>query len=152
MPHLAELTRPDLIFPGLAGTDTPSILRELSQRLQATGRVASAETVFERLFEREQLQSTGIGHGVAIPHCKLVELPDVLVAVGIADQGVDFAAVDGKPVRLFFLVVSPARSPAAHLQSLASISKWVKKDDHVSRLLEMNDAGAIHDFIRQQPA
>ena len=148
MPSLESLTSPELVFPALQATDGAGILRELAEKIAARSAVGDAETLFQRLWEREQLGSTAIGHGVAIPHCKLNGLPRVLVAVGISRGGVDFGATDGKPVRLFFLVASPSRSPAEHLQSLAAISKWVKGEGHVARLLALDDAGSIAAAIR----
>jgi fructose-specific phosphotransferase system IIA component len=149
VPSLEALTSAELIFPDLSGTDASSILRELAERLERRGVVSDAAALFERLWEREQLGSTGIGHGVAIPHCKLNSLGRVLVAVGIAGHGVDYGAVDQQPVRLFFLVISPSRAPAEHLQSLASISKWVKADRHVERILGLGSPEEILSLIRE---
>lgn len=148
MPSLESLTSPNLIFPDLQATDGAGVLRELAEKIASNGPVGEAETLFQRLWEREQLGSTAIGQGVAIPHCKLNGLPRVIVAIGISRSGVDFGAGDGKPVRLFFLVASPSRSPAEHLQSLAAISKWVKGEGHVERLLALPDVGAIAAAIR----
>ena len=148
MPSLESLTSSELIFPDLQATDGPAVLRELAEAVAARGAVRDAETLFQRLWEREQLGSTAIGHGVAIPHCKLTGLPRVLVAIGVSRRGVDFGATDGQPVRLFFLVASPSQSPAEHLQSLAAISKWVKGDRNVERVLGLADAQAIAAVIR----
>ena len=128
------------------------MLRELADKVSASGRVPEAEVLFQRLWEREQLGSTAIGQAVAIPHCKLNGLPRVLVAVGISRRGIDFGAADGRPVRLFFLVASPSRSPAEHLQSLAAISKWVKGERHVERILGLTDAQEIAAAIRGEGA
>ncbi|HVS01301.1 MAG TPA: PTS sugar transporter subunit IIA [Thermoanaerobaculia bacterium] len=150
MPSLEALTEPQLIFPRLQGADAAAVLRELAERVAKGGSVRDPEALFERLWEREQLGSTGIGNGVAIPHCKLNALSRVLVAVGIAERGIDFGAVDDQPVRLFFLVVSPSKAPAEHLQSLAAISKWAKADHHVERILELQDPEAIYSLIQEE--
>jgi mannitol/fructose-specific phosphotransferase system IIA component (Ntr-type) len=147
---LETLTDPHLIFPGLAARDAQGVLRELAARLAATGVVADAEAVFARLWEREQLGSTAIGRGIAIPHCKLDGLAHVVLAVGLAPDGVDFGAADAQPVRLFFVVVSPSRSPAEHLQSLAAISRWVKIDGRVERLLGLQKPDEILDLLRER--
>lgn len=150
MKDLGELTEPGLVFPDVGGTDASSALRDLAERLHERGVVDDPEHLYQKLWEREQLGSTGIGGGVAIPHCKLSGLDDVVVAVGISRSGIDFGAVDDLPVRLFFLVVSPMKAPAAHLQSLASISKWVKADAHVERILSLDDPHEIHELIRDE--
>ena len=147
MPSLEQLTSSDLIFPDLLATDGPAVLRELAEMVSGSGLVPESEALFQRLSEREQLGTTAIGNGVAIPHCKLNGLSRVLVAIGVSRQGVDFGAADGKPVRLFFLVASPSRSPAEHLQSLAAISKWVRRGGH-EKILELRDAQAIAAAIR----
>ena len=147
---LETLTDPHLIFPGLAARDAQEVLRELAGRLAQAGVVSDPEALFERLWEREQLGSTAIGRGIAIPHCKLDGLAHVVLAVGLAPDGVDFGAADGQPVRLFFVVVSPSRSPAEHLQSLAAISRWVKTDGRVERLLGLQKPDEILVLLRER--
>lgn len=147
---LASLTGPELILPQLDCSDRSSVLRTLARHLLDRGYVGDADELFNRLLEREQLGSTGVGSGVAIPHCKMNGLDRVVLAVGSTAEGIDFGAIDGVPVRLFFLVVSPSSSPAAHLQCLASISKWVKVEDHVERLLELTDPEEIFDELRKE--
>jgi len=140
---LDSLTRPELIYPQLPGSDRQAVLHAFADRLEGQGVVADAGELYDRLWEREQLGSTGIGHGVAIPHCKMNGLDGVVLAVGITPKPIDFGAVDGKPVRLFFLVISPSHAPAAHLQCLAAISKWVKAEQHVRGLLDLDDPQTI---------
>lgn len=105
----------------MAGT-----LGEIARRLEAAGQVKDAADLTTRLLEREKLGCTGLGNGLAIPHCKLAGLENVVVAVGVVPDGVDFQAIDGRPVRLVLLVLSPADAPAGHLQALARISRLVK--------------------------
>ncbi|MEA2691350.1 MAG: nitrogen system component [Acidobacteriota bacterium] len=146
---LGSLTRPDLIFLGLAATDRETMLHELAGKLAERGLAKDPEELYSRLWEREQLGSTGVGGGVAIPHCKLPGLVKGIVAIAVAAEGVDFGAVDGRPVRLFFLVVSPSESPGEHLQALAAISRWVKGDPHVAKLLALSDPQAIYDLLQE---
>lgn len=149
MPVAGPLARPELIFADLRTTDCRGVLQELAERVAATGLVKDAGTVYRALLEREQLGSTGIGGGVAIPHCKLAGLEEGIVAVGIARPPVEFDAPDGKPAAIFFLVLSPDRSPAEHLQALARISRWVRANGHVETLLGLHDRGAIFDFLKE---
>ena len=109
-----------------------------------------AEVLYERLLEREDLGSTGIGGGVAIPHCKMKDLDEVIVAIGISRRGVDFEAEDHEAVRLLFLVVSPDDKPADHLQSLSAISKWVKNRQRVEEILEIEDPEAIYQLLKTE--
>jgi mannitol/fructose-specific phosphotransferase system IIA component (Ntr-type) len=149
VPTLEALTDPQLIFPALESTDAQGVLGEMAARLAEAGAVGDAAPLLECLWEREQLGTTAIGHGVAIPHCKLDGLDRVVVAVGFAPAGVDFGAADGQPVRLFFLVASPSRSPAEHLQCLAAISRWVRSPQRVERLLAQHEPGAILELLRE---
>jgi PTS system nitrogen regulatory IIA component len=149
MPVAGPLARPELIFSDLPVTDCRGVLRELAERVAATGLVKDAAALYRALLEREQLGSTGIGSGVAIPHCKLKGLDEGVLAVGIARPPVAFDAPDGKPVGVFFLVLSPDGSPAEHLQTLARISRWVRSDSHVETLLGLQDSGAIYDFLKE---
>jgi mannitol/fructose-specific phosphotransferase system IIA component (Ntr-type) len=149
VPTLETLTDSHLIFPGLAAGDAEGMLRELAARLWVVRAVADPETVFERLLERERLGSTAVGNGVAIPHCKLDQLDRVVVAVGLAPAGVDFGAADGRPVRVFFVVIAPSRTPAEHLQSLAAISRWLRGERRVDRLLAAKGPEEILDLLRE---
>lgn len=142
--RLSSLTAPELLFPEVPGFDPPGLLRSLAQRIAAAGAVESADLLYERLWEREQLGSTGIGRGVAVPHCKVARLDGVILAVAQGADPIEFGAVDGKPVQIFFVVVSPEKQPAAHLQCLAAISRWVQEADNVARLrAEATAAGML---------
>lgn len=148
--RLGALTRSELIFPGLQAPDRPQLLRRLAERIAASGLVKSADELYQKLWEREQIGSTGIGSGIAIPHCKLKGLARGVVAIGTVPEGVDFGAVDGRPVRLVFLVISPLEAPAEHLQVLAAISRWIKADRHAEGLLSRSDPKAIQQYLEQE--
>lgn len=148
--RLGSLIRPDLMFPDLPATDRAEVLRAFAGRLAASGLVDDADALFDRLREREQLGSTAIGGGIAIPHCKVDRLKSGVVSLGRVLQGVDFGAADGQPVRLFFLVISPSQSPAEHLQILAAISRWFKGGGRVEALLEQPDAEAIYEYMQRE--
>ncbi|HKV11565.1 MAG TPA: PTS sugar transporter subunit IIA [Thermoanaerobaculia bacterium] len=148
--RLGALTRPELIFPGLQATDRSQLLRLFADRIAAAGLVRNADDLYQKLWEREQIGSTGIGSGIAIPHCKLKGLAQGVVAIGTVPGGVDFGAVDGRPVRLVFLVISPLESPAEHLQVLAALSRWIKADRHSEGLLALDDPQAIYQYLDQE--
>ncbi len=148
--RLSSLTRPDLIFADLPGADGPTVLRSLAERIAGRGLVPDADELYRRLVEREKLGSTALGRGVAVPHCKIDGLEDVVVAIGLCPRGIEFAPEDEEPVRLLFLVVAPSGSPAAHLHSLAAISKWVKADHHVERILELDEPQKIFELLQRE--
>jgi len=146
--RLASLTRPELIFPDLPAEDRDAVLRELARRIAGLGLVRDPQDLFQKLWEREQLGSTGIGSGIAIPHCKLPGLDHGIVAIGMVPAGVDFGAVDGQPVRLLFLVLSPSASPGEHLQVLATVSRWIK--GNAERILELHEPAAVVRLLEQE--
>lgn len=147
--HLKTLTHPGLVFADLTCVDRPSLFRTLAERLVQAGHFGNADELYDALWEREQLGSTGIGAGVAVPHCKMSGSAEVVVAVAVLRQGIEFGAVDDQPVRLVFLVASPEDQPAAHLHCLAAISKWIKADNHVERILEAEDPSAIYGLLSE---
>lgn len=146
---LASLIRPELVFPDLLGSDRQSVLRSLANSFADAGFITDPEALYRKLGEREDLGTTCVGHAVAIPHCKLKGLKEVLVSVATSSTGVEFGAEDDVPVRLFFTVISPDDSPAAHLQSLALISRWIKANSHVEKLIELSSREEILDFLER---
>lgn len=148
--RLGSLIRPDLIFPALPAADREEVLRAFAERLAASGLVHDADALFDRLREREQLGSTAVGGGIAIPHCKIDRLKRGVVSLGRVLQGIDFGAADGQPVRLFFLVISPSQSPAEHLQILAAISRWIRGGGRVEALLEQPDTAALYEYLQRE--
>jgi len=146
---LASLTRPDLIVTDLQAADRSQVLHTLADRLARSGSLRDGEDLFRDLWEREQQGSTGIGGGVAIPHCKLRGLAKPVVALGLLAAGVDFEAADGQPVVLIVLVISPSESPAAHLQALAVVSRWIKSGRH-REILGLHDPQAVYDVLEQE--
>ncbi|HVS64493.1 MAG TPA: PTS sugar transporter subunit IIA [Thermoanaerobaculia bacterium] len=143
---LSAFTRSELIFPELGGHDRDSILRFFAERLaEAAG--LDVEDVHRGLVEREDLGSTGIGGGVAIPHARVAGLDRALMAVGLAADGIDFGAIDGQPVRVFFVIVSPKEDPQQNLRSLAAVSAWVKEEGNVEALLAMPSSAAMAEAL-----
>jgi nitrogen PTS system EIIA component len=114
------------VFHALPGATRDEVLEDLAFRLAQDGCVREPGELVKRLVERERLGCTGLGGGVAIPHCKLRDVSEVIVAVASTAQPVDFGAADGIPVTLIFLVVSPADAAAPHLQALARISRLLR--------------------------
>jgi mannitol/fructose-specific phosphotransferase system IIA component (Ntr-type) len=146
---LSEFTRSELIFPDLGGHDRESILRFFAERL-AEAADLDVEPVHRGLVEREELGSTGIGGGVAIPHARVGHLKRALMAVGLAPAGIEFGAIDGKPVRVFFVIISPQEDPQQNLRSLAAVSRWVKEEGNVEALLAMPSPAAMVEALASE--
>jgi mannitol/fructose-specific phosphotransferase system IIA component (Ntr-type) len=113
-----------LVFPDLAARTLDDVLLEMATSLAAAGVVRDPVELAERLRRREKEGCTGIGkEGVAFPHCRMQGLANVLVAVGLSREGIDFGTPDGKPIRVVFLLLSPWDAPAQHLQVLARLAR-----------------------------
>ena len=141
-----------LVFADLPGATREDVLRELSARIGALGLVPDPDALVLRLLEREKLGCTGLGGGIAIPHCKLADLDDVVIALATTAALIDFGAPDGVPVRVFFLVVSPAYAAAAHLQALARISRLLRTPGVADALREAGSVERLRDVLREAQA
>jgi mannitol/fructose-specific phosphotransferase system IIA component (Ntr-type) len=127
--------------------DKPAVIRELVESLAQAGAIAAddVEGIVGAVMKREELGSTGIGRGVAVPHTKHPSATKLVGTVGVSHEGVDFNSLDGDKVHLFFLLVSPPDRPADHLRALENISRQLR-DDTFCRFLK--NAQTVQD-IRQ---
>ena len=116
-----------LVFFRLPGSTRDAVLGEFSARLAGLSAVPDAAELLERLLKRERDGCTGVGRGIAIPHCRLDALDGEVVAFATTEQAVDFGAADDRPVDLIFLVASPAQAAAAHLQAVARVSRLLRQ-------------------------
>jgi fructose-specific phosphotransferase system IIA component len=126
---LTELLTPARIRVPLAARTKAEVLEELVGVLTDAGVVADGETVLRAVRRREAELSTAIGSGVAIPHGKAEGVQTLAMAAGVAADGVDFDALDGQPVRLFFLLVGPESAAGLHVKALSRISRLVRRED-----------------------
>lgn len=147
---LSEILCEELILPSLKGTDTKSVLREFSEAISSNGKFSDADALYDRLLERENQESTGIGNGVAIPHCKLDTLQNVVVAIGYSEPGVDFHACDGNPTYFFFVVLSPSSAAVQHLRALAALSRLLKSQTFLNGLWQRPTGKDLIALIRQE--
>lgn len=114
----------------LKAEDKPGVIREMVQALEEAGSIdpAQTESIIKAILKREELGSTGIGRGVAVPHTKHPSVNRLVGTVGISQEGVDFNSLDGEKVHLFFLVISPPDRPGDHLRALENISLKLRND------------------------
>ena len=150
--RLADVLTVDGISTDLTARDKDATLRELA-RLVAAGEGGSptldAEAVYQALAEREQLATTGVGSGVAIPHGRL-HTDRFRVAIAISPDGVPFDSVDGEPARILFAVLAPESHPADQLRVLARISRVLKDQAVRSRLLGAASRQAALDIVVEE--
>ncbi len=138
------------VLPDLSAGNLEDVLRELSSHLADMKKIEDSEALVQVLVEREKLGSTGIGHGVAIPHGRLAGLDRILVVFGRSKKGIDFDSSDGQPVYLFFLLVAPEDSAGEHLRALARISRIIKNKACREVLLNANGAEMLYEIISDE--
>lgn len=144
------LLQPEDILPSLAAKTKDEALRELAAKVEEHHPLLDRTEIFRVLQERERLGSTGIGDGVAIPHGKLKRAGDLVLAFGRSEDGVDFDALDGRKVHIFFLLIAPEEAFGLHLKMLGRISRILKDPAVRKGLMEAPDAAAIYGIIREQ--
>lgn len=136
------------IQTSLAATEKMGILEELTLPMAQIAQLEHRDLV-NVLLERERLGSTGIGGGVGIPHGKLAELENPMLGFGISHQGVDFDAIDHRPVHLFFILLTPSNATGTHLGLLARISRLLKDDAIKTRLQQAGSPQAVQSIIAE---
>ena len=126
----ADFISTDSIQAGLEAGDKEGVIRELATTLVKAGKIAEDEfeSIVKAILKREELGSTGIGRGVAVPHTKHPSVAKLVGTVGVSTEGVDFNSLDGETVQLFFLLVSPPDRPGDHLRALENISRQLRDD------------------------
>lgn len=141
----------DMVIPDLLGTTRDGVLKEMGAFLKMRNRISKDKDLYDKLMQREELGSTAIGDGVAIPHCKMKGLKNPVVMLAISKIGVNFFSLDEKPSYIFFLVVSSPDNPSVNLQILAAIAHLVRKANRViEKLKEAEDISTILDVLREE--
>ncbi|MBW2499972.1 MAG: PTS sugar transporter subunit IIA [Deltaproteobacteria bacterium] len=136
----------------LTSSAKDDLLAELAGALAQTEARLDGAALLGVLREREALQSTGIGEGVAIPHGKLAGLDRLVATFARSSAGVDFDSIDGQPTQLFFLLVVPEQSGGQHLKALARISRFFRDAAFRERLLSAADLDAVFKAIEEEDA
>ena len=136
----------------LTATGKDALLEELATALAAAEASLDREDLLGVLREREALQSTGIGEGVAIPHGKIQGLDRLVATFARSRTGVDFESIDGQPTQLFFLLVVPEQSGGQHLKALARISRFFRDASFREKLLAASDLDEIFRAIEEEDA
>ena len=134
----------------LSSTDKEDTLRELCDLLHKNGDVENGSAIFEAVINRERLGSTGIGNHVAIPHAKTTEAKYITAAFGLSRDGVEYFAVDDKPVRLIFLLVASDNATGEHLKALARISRLLKSDTFRKDIESVKSPDEIYETIERE--
>ena len=148
--QLEQIFKIEFINANLSAKSKEEALLEMVNTIIRGGLKLDSSSILEILKQRESLGSTGIGDGVAIPHGKISDLNDIVIAFGRSIDGIPFDSLDGKPVHLLFLLLAPENSAGQHLKILAKISKMLKEPGFRKRLLKARSQSDLYKIIIEQ--
>ena len=154
--RMSEFVVRDAIIPQLAAATKEGVIREMVEALRAAGQFRGADTedIVRAILKREFLGSTGIGRGVAIPHTKHAGVERLIGTIAVSRTGVPFDSLDGEPVHVFVLLISPQDRPGDHLRALENVSRSLRDDSFVRSLRQAATRDAVWDLLQDadQPA
>ena len=144
---LTQIMQPTCVKVPVENKDKKSVIEELVNLLDNEGLLANRKEVLEAVMVREETRSTGIGSGIAIPHGKCRAVKELIMAVGIARDPIDFESVDNKPVTIIILLVSPLDQTGPHIQALARISKLMLDTEFKSKLENAKNSEEAYELL-----
>lgn len=148
--RLHDLLVPERVKIPLTGSTKEELLRDLVRLVAgSTDLEREEEAIFQAVWEREQVLSTGIGDGIALPHAKYNDLDRVILAAGVSARPVEFDALDGRPVQLFFLMLGPESAAGEQVRVLSRISRLMRDRSLRRRLIESGDPVRFLKILRE---
>jgi mannitol/fructose-specific phosphotransferase system IIA component (Ntr-type) len=148
--NLLDILTPESVKAPLVATDKKGVIDELVDLLAASHKVGDPGALKEAVWTREQTRTTGIGHGLAIPHGKCPGMSTLAMAIGKPAKPMDFQAIDAQPVRLIVLLASPPDRTSDHIQALARISRLMTMDEFRNRIYAAETPAEIYELLRSQ--
>jgi len=145
--NLKTVLTPETINLHLKGSTKDEIINELLDLLVAAKKITDRQAAYNAVLDREQKMSTGMKHGIAIPHGKSNTIMDLVACIGISDKPVEFDSLDQKPCRIFIMTLSPVEKTGPHLQFLAEISLLFKSAEKRQEILNAQSPEAIIKII-----
>lgn len=147
---LTQILQPTCVKVPLDSSDKDSAITELVDMLAAANQIEDRDIVLEAVLIREQTRSTGIGSGIAIPHGKCSGVKELVMAIGIAKNPIEFDSIDQKPVSIIVLLASPTDRTGPHIQALARISRLMLDDKFKEELQNSSSAEDVYDMINKK--
>ncbi len=143
------LLKEHVLLPVKSGTRDDCI-DELIEVLDKNDRIADKKAAYEAVLEREKIITTGVGNGIAIPHCKDKSCPNFAVALGVHNKGLDFESIDKKKVKIVFLLVGPENNPGLHIKLLSRISRLMSNEELRNMILKCKKPEEVIDLINEE--
>ena len=135
---------------GIESTEKEDILKEMVDVLADVKDIGDKKGIVKALIDRENLGSTGIGQGIAIPHGKTDRVKELVAVLGISQKGFNFEALDGEPVYIFFLLVAPKATAGPHLKALAQISRLLRDTYFCDLLRKCKTQEEVFNLIKNE--
>jgi len=132
--ELKSILSPDLTFCNIQGVSKKRLLETSAELIAEKVRTVDADQIYNALIAREQLGSTGLGNGIAIPHCRVPKCENTIGCLVKLEQGIDFDAIDGKPVNLLFYLLVPENTIEGHLEVLRNLAERFNDKDYCANL------------------
>ena len=145
--NLKKVLTPDVVWVDLKADTKEGILREMVERLVSAGKITDPDAVLQALMDREAKMSTGMQNGVAIPHGKTDAVKELVAAVGIQRQGVNFDSMDGLPCTIFIMTLSPIKRVGPHMQFLAEVSRLISQPAEREKMLSARTHAEIYEQL-----
>ena len=147
---LTQILQPDCIKVPVESRDKHAVITELVDLLDANGLLLDRDEALEAVLTRERTQSTGTGAGIAIPHGKCNAVKELVIAIGIAHEPIEYNSIDGKPVTILILLVSPADQTGQHIQALATISRLMLNEEFRQKLEKVTSTDEVYELLNDQ--
>jgi len=144
---LTKILRQDCVKVPLEGKDKNTVITELLDLLSANGLLIDRDNALQAVMERERTRSTGIGAGIAIPHGKCKAVKDLVMAIGITTEPIEFESIDTKPVSIVILLLSPLDQTGPHIQALARISRLMLDEQFKEALQKCESARQLYELL-----
>lgn len=144
---LSKFCDETLIEFALSGTTKDAVIEELVELVSKSNMVTDRDALLADIKERENLVTTGVGYGVAFPHAKTKAVKGIVIAFGRSEAGVEFDAMDHKPVRLFYLIAAPEDAIGAHLNVMARLSFLMKSEANREKLTNASSPGEVLELM-----
>ena len=125
-------------------------LKEIVALMESSPHILDKDDLLENLMERERLETTGIGDGIALPHARTDSVDQLVIGFGRSDEGIEYDSLDGKLVHILFFIAAPKTSSTKVLKVLAKISRLLNKENFRKSLLAANTAGEIQELLRSR--
>jgi len=148
--EICEVLSQDRVIIGLKSKNKINVIQEILEVATTSGKISNKEGLFESILEREKLQTTGVGFGLAIAHAKTDDVEGVILSLGISEDGVNYDSLDGKPAHIIFMLMASTDKNTEYLSVLAKIARIFKEEDFREAVIHAGSSADVMNLIKQR--